>query len=145
METATMGRVLVAATIENASELFFAEKGLLPADQVHRVEVADALVDTGSTYISMPRSLIDRLGFVKPYRVRPSQTAAGLVNAGMYGPVRLTVQDRIYHGDVTEVAEGCPVLIGQLALEGIDLVVDTKNQRLIGNPAHGGQHVIENY
>jgi len=37
------------------------------------------------------------------------------------------------------------VLIGQLALEGIDLVVDTKNQRLIGNPAHGGQHVIENY
>ena len=59
--------------------------------------------------------------------------------------LRLTVQDRIYHGDVTEVAEGCPVLIGQLALEGIDLVVDTKNQRLIGNPAHGGQHVIENY
>jgi len=105
METATMGRVLVAATIENAGDLYLAEKGLLPAEQVHRVEVADALVDTGSTYISMPRSLIERLGFDKPYRVRPSQTATGLVQAGMYGPVRLTVQDRIYHGDVTEVAE----------------------------------------
>ena len=35
--------------------------------------------------------------------------------------------DRLMYS-VTEVAEGCPVLIGQLALEGIDLVVDTKNQ-----------------
>ncbi|MBI1914847.1 MAG: hypothetical protein HYS12_08925 [Planctomycetes bacterium] len=140
-----MGRVLTAATIENAGDLYLADKGLLPAEQVHRVEVSDALVDTGSTYISMPRSLIERLGFDKPYRVRSGQTATGIVNAGMYGPVRLTVQDRIYHGDVIEVAEGCPVLIGQLALEGIDLVVDTKNQRLIGNPAHGGQHMVEIY
>jgi predicted aspartyl protease len=140
-----MGRVLVAATIENASELFFAEKGLLPAEQVHRVEVAEALVDTGATYISMPRSLIDQLGFVKPYRLRSSQTASGTANTGMYGPVRLTVQDRIYHGDIAEVAEGCPVLIGQLALEGLDLVIDTKNRRLIGNPAHGGEHVVEIY
>jgi hypothetical protein len=32
-----------------------------------------------------------------------------------------------------------------MALEGLDLVVDTVGQRLIGNPAHGGEHVIELY
>src|SRR5947209_1660933 len=102
----TVGRVLVAATIGNAGELYFAEKGLLPAEQVHRTEVPDALVDAGATYISLPRHLIEQLGFDKPYRVRQGQTASGETSSGMYGPVRLTVQDRIYHGDVAEVAEG---------------------------------------
>jgi predicted aspartyl protease len=140
-----MGRVVVAATIENVSELYFAEKGIIPPEQVHRVEVPDALVDTGSTYIGVPRRLIQQLGFAKPYRTRSSTTAKGDADADMYGPVRLTVMDRIYHGDIAEVAEGCPVLIGQLALEGLDLVVDPKRQCLIGNPAHGGEHVIEMY
>jgi predicted aspartyl protease len=107
--------------------------------------VPDALVDSGSTYIGMPRRLIQQLGFDKPYRQRSSQTAKGEAAADMYGPVRLTVQDRIYHGDIAEVDEKCPVLIGQLALEGLDLVIDAKGQRLIGNPAHGGEHIIEMY
>src|SRR5262249_39494613 len=145
METATMGRVITPAVIENVSELYFAEKGIIPPEQVHRVEVSDALVDTGPTYIGMPRRLIEQLGFTKPYRTRTGQTAKGECTSGMYGPVRLTVQDRIYHGDVAEVDEGCRVLIGQLALEGLDLVVDPKGQRLIGNPEHGGQHIIEMY
>jgi hypothetical protein len=93
----------------------------------------------------MPLSLIGQLGLGKPYRVRHGQTATGPATSGMYGPVRLTIMDRIYHGDVAEVAEGCPVLIGQLPLEGLDLVVDPKRQCLIGNPEHGGEHIIELY
>jgi predicted aspartyl protease len=143
MEPTTTGRVLVQATIENASEVFFAEKGAIPAEQVHRVQVAEALVDTGSTYIGMPKSLIQQLGFDRPYRARASQTAAGGVVAGMYGPMRLTVMDRIYHGDVAEIAEGCSVLIGQLALEGLDFLIDPERHCLIGNPAHHGEHMIE--
>src|SRR5207244_12174085 len=119
--------------------------GLLPTDQVHRVEVADALIDTGSTYISMQRHYITQLGFDKPYRVETAKTASGDRPSPMYGPVRLTLQERIFHGDISEVAEGCPVLIGQLALEGLDFVVDPKRQRLIGNPEHGGKHMIEIY
>jgi predicted aspartyl protease len=140
-----MGRVIVAAKIENVSELYFAEKGLIPPEQVHHVEVLHALVDTGSTYIGMPRRLIQQLGFKKPYRKQMSQTDKGEAAADMYGPVRLTVQDRIYHGDIAEVDDGYPVLIGQLALEGLDLVIDPKRQCLIGNPEHGGEHVIEMY
>ena len=40
---------------------------------------------------------------------------------------------------------GVPVLVGQIPLEGLDFVVDLANQRLIGNPAHGGEHIIELY
>jgi hypothetical protein len=42
-----------------------------------------------------------------------------------------------------EVPDTAPVLIGQLALERLDFVVDPQGQSLIGNPAHGGEHIIE--
>jgi hypothetical protein len=38
-----------------------------------------------------------------------------------------------------------PVLIGQIPLEHLDFVVDLRNRTLIGNPAHGGEHVYELY
>ena len=38
-----------------------------------------------------------------------------------------------------------PVLIGQLPLEHLDLVVDLRSRSLVGNPAHGGEHVYELY
>jgi hypothetical protein len=43
------------------------------------------------------------------------------------------------------VPDDCPVLIGQVPLELLDFVVDPGGQRLIGNPAHGGEHIIELY
>jgi hypothetical protein len=45
--------------------------------------------------------------------------------------------------DVLEGAEGNPVLIGQIPLEMMDWVVDMRNKKLIGNPAHGGEHILE--
>jgi hypothetical protein len=37
------------------------------------------------------------------------------------------------------------VLIGQIPLETLDFVVDPVGQKLIGNPAHGGEHIYEWY
>jgi len=59
--------------------------------------------------------------------------------------VRLIIQGREYNGDVGEVPDNCPVLIGQVPLEMLDFVVDPKSQRLIGNPAHGGEHMMDAY
>jgi len=144
METDAMGRVTVAAKIENVADLMLVEKGVLPVEQVHCVEVGDALVDTGATALSMPKSLIDKLGLM-PFRSRVARTSAGLVEFQVYGGVRLTVQGRECHLDVVELPEGSPVLIGQVPLELLDFVVDPRNQCLIGNPAHGGEQMIEMY
>ncbi|MFO0969458.1 MAG: hypothetical protein U0793_28200 [Gemmataceae bacterium] len=46
-------------------------------------------------------------------------------------------------GDVAEIPDACLVLIGQLALEGLDFIVDPVNQRLVG--AHGAERMIELY
>jgi hypothetical protein len=63
----------------------------------------------------------------------------------MYDAVRLTIQGRSCTMDVMEVPDDVPVLVGQILLEHLDLVIDTRSRRLIGNPAHGGEHVYEMY
>ena len=42
-----------------------------------------------------------------------------------------------------EVPDDCPVLIGQVPLGLLDFVVDPAGPRLIGNPAHGGEQILE--
>ena len=139
-----MGKVLVSARIENLGDTFVASRGLLPMEQVHVVEVGDALVDTGATQLSMPKRLIDQLG-LRATTMRRARTSAGTVMVQVYEAVRLTVQGRDCLSDVAELPDECPVLIGQLPLEQMDFVVDLRGQRLIGNPAHDGEQMIELY
>jgi len=144
VESKTMGRVVVAATIENLPDLENLRQGLVSAEQVRRVEVPDALVDTGASMLSMPTRMIEQLG-LSPLRTRPVRTSTGTRMAQVYGTVRLTIQGRDCPSDVIEVPDDCPVLVGQVPLELMDFVVDPAGQRLIGNPAHGGEQVIELY
>jgi clan AA aspartic protease len=137
META-MGRVAVLAKIENLEDLFNAEMGLLSDANVRRMEVAEALIDTGATGFLMPRYMIAQLG-LKPLRTRNSRTINGEVEIPIYRAVRLTIQGRDCISDVGEIADNLPVIVGQVPLELMDWVVDPKRQRLIGNPEHGGQ------
>jgi len=142
METPTMGKVLVVARIENLEDLFNAKRGLLADDQVRRVEVTDALVDTGATTLLLPKRMIAALG-LEPVRVREARGIGGSVPMTTYRAVRLTIQGRDCAIDVGEVSDELPVLIGQVPLELLDWVVDPKNQRLIGNPEHGGEHMMD--
>ena len=144
METETMGRVLTEATIENLEDLWAVKRGLLAAEQVRRLSVGDALVDTGATLLSIPTRLIQQLGLSKISSKRVT-SSMGVAEAGVYDAVRLTIQGRTCTMDVMEVPDSVPVLIGQLPLEHLDLVVDLRSRALIGNPAHGGEHVYELY
>jgi predicted aspartyl protease len=144
MGTPTMGKVIVRATVENLKDQWAVETGALPADQARRVEVDDALVDTGATQLSMPRRLIQQLGLM-PTRTRQARTTAGPTTVQVYEAVRLTVQGRDCLGDVAELPDDCPVLLGVLTLEQLDFVVDPVGQRLIGNPEHGGEQMIDLY
>ncbi|MGC8639251.1 MAG: aspartyl protease family protein [Isosphaeraceae bacterium] len=142
MGTALMGKVVVAARIENLEDLFDAERGLISSDAVRSVEVPDALIDTGATGLLVPRSMIATLG-LRPIRVRQACGLGGTVSMQTYRAVRLTIQGRDCAIDVGEIDDEFPVLIGQVPLEILDWVVDPKGQRLIGNPEHGGEQMIE--
>lgn len=139
-----MGPILVNAAIENYADLFMAEQGILTDTQVRRVEVRDALVNTRATFLSMPKSLIMQLGLT-PLCKRRARTTVGDVIVQVYGTARLTIQGRDCIADVAELPIDGPVLIDRVTLALLDFVVDPVGQRLIGNPAHGGEDIIELY
>ncbi len=142
MGTDTMGRVLTEATIENLKDQWAADRGLIAKDQVRVLELKDALVDTGATLLSLPTRLIRQLGLDKMGQKRVTSSAGG-GEADIYSAVRLTIQGRSCTMDVMEVSDDVPPLIGQIPLEHLDFVVDLRSRSLIGNPAHGGEHVYE--
>lgn len=142
MEPKEMGRVLVGAKVENLRDLWEEEIGLRKADQVRRITIEDASADTGATTLSLPSRLIEQLGLTKRAQKRVI-TSAGDGQAAVYEAVRLTIQGRECTVDVMEVPDTVPPLIGQVPLELLDFVVDPRSQRLIGNPAHGGEHIVE--
>jgi clan AA aspartic protease len=144
METREMGRVVVEARIENMKDLWEVESGQRAANEARNVTITDALIDTGATGLSLPSRFIQQLGLSKT-RERRLRTANGPRNASVYEAVRLTIQGRDCVVEVTEVDDDIPTLIGQIPLEWLDFVVDPRNQRLIGNPAHGGEWTLEAY
>ncbi|MGH7171993.1 MAG: aspartyl protease family protein [Gemmataceae bacterium] len=139
-----MGRVRTEVMVENMKDLWAAESGQRPPDQVRRLLVKDALVDTGATTLALPTRLIQQLGLnkVSERRVRSS---GGPHQVAIYDAVRVTILERSCTVDVMEVPDDVPVLVGQIPLEMLDLVVDPQGGQLIGNPAHGGEHVLELY
>lgn len=137
-----MGRIAVPAVLESIEDLYRVQRGDLRAEQVRRIEVADALIDTGATALSLPKRMIAQLGLL-PLRPRQAMTPAGIQTVATFGAVLLSVHGRDCLCDVAEIDDACPVLIGQVPLELMDFLVDPGGRQLIGNPAHGGQQVME--
>jgi predicted aspartyl protease len=142
VEHEKMGKAIVSAKVENVQDLFEANQGRRATTDIRTVAVEEALVDTGATYLSLPKRLIQQLA-LQPLRTRKARTSAGVIDVNVFGAVRLTVQGRDCLSEVAELPDECPAFIGQLPLEALDFVVDPVGQRLLGNPDHGGEHTFD--
>jgi len=128
-----MGRVTVTLKLANRGA----------AAEPREIEV-EALVDSGATLLCLKPSVIAALGLQR-FDTVPMRTANGTRDAKKYGPVWLEVMGRGAYFNALELSEENPNLLGQIPLEELDLVVDCKSQRLVGNPAHGGTQTVEVY
>ena len=127
--------------LENLKDLHAVELGILKPEDVRRLTIENALVDTGATGLCLPKSLIEQLGLT-PLRSIGVQTANGPAERTVYSEVRYTVLERTYSIQVTDLPEDAPVLVGHMILGALDLCVDMR-KGLIHNPAHGGAWTIK--
>ena len=121
--------------IANERDQILAEAGVIKPEEVRRVIVEDALVDTGATRLCLPKSLISKLG-LRPVGTSKSMTANGMVDRTVYSEVEFTLLERKEIIRVTDLPDNAPVLVGHMILELLDLCVDMK-KGLIYNPDHG--------
>jgi hypothetical protein len=144
MELESRGGVRTEVTMENLQDLWNSERGQLSPDQVRRITRDDALVESRSITVALPMPFIKQLGLEKSHEKRVT-SRAGTTLVSVYEPVRLTIQGRSMTVDVLEGPEEGPIAVGQIPLGMLDLVIDPEGGRLIGNPAHGGEQMLELY
>ncbi|MBI5773366.1 MAG: aspartyl protease family protein [Verrucomicrobia bacterium] len=137
-----MGKVVVKIKLTNQGDVVAARRKLTTA-KPRAVEV-EALVDIGATRLYLKPSVIHALGLEQVDTVI-SQTTNGPAKRAVYEPVRLEVQGRYGNFDVVDIGEHVPNLLGQIPLEYLDFVVDSKNRKLIPNPEHGDKQMSEEY
>src|SRR5207249_12122180 len=136
------GEVTVKIKLASLKDPFVKRANVRKA--VPRAIELESLVDTGATRLYLKSSVVRKLGLQRVDAVR-SQTTNGEAIPFKYEPVQLELMGRTENFDVIEIPESVPNLLGQVPLEVLDLVVDTKRQKLIPNPAHGGEQMTEEY
>jgi len=137
-----MGKVIVKVRLISQSDLVLKSRRVLKGKP--RQLEAETLVDTGATRLYLKPSLIRALGWKKVDQVL-SQTTNGIRRRGVYEPVRLEILGRRGIFEVVDIDEHLPNFLGQIPLEYLDLVVDTKRRRLIPNPEHGEKLMTDEY
>ena len=100
-----------------------------------RFEEVDALVDTGATYTSVPREVLERLGVSREEEATFILANGQSVRMGMAW-VRTRLNGREQPTIVIFGEPGSSVLLGAFTLEGYRLGVDSVNQRLVETPGY---------
>ena len=121
--------------LANLEDVALANRGVITPEEVRRLTVKDALVDTGATRLCLPEPIIEQLGLT-PFGNTRARTAAGIVDRIIYSEVRFTILDREGSLPVTDLPAEAPVLVGHMVLEQLDLCLDIR-KGLIYNPDHG--------
>src|ERR1017187_3276069 len=120
-----MGQVYADVELFNAGDQFNVKSGKRPKQKVRSVRIK-MLVDTGSTMMTLPPETIKTLG-LQLTRVGSSRVADGrLVERRIFGPVTVKVFKRTMQTEAVEGSPGVPPLLGQIPLEGLELLVDAK-------------------
>lgn len=125
-----MGRFSVDVELANERDIFRAEDGHIPPEQVRRVRIR-GVVDSGATRLVIPEKVAQQLGLeitgTAKVRYADGRTGEKQVVKG----IRLTYGGRegVFNAIVEPDRESA--LIGAIVLEDLDFLVDCNLQRLV--------------
>jgi clan AA aspartic protease len=131
-----MGYVNTQITLKNLVDVFDARKGIIQENEIRQTTV-DVMVDTGASTLVINEELFGRLGLgvIGERKVSLANDATEICK--LTDALEINWQDRSVIMSALVVEDASDILLGVLPLEGMDLMVDTVNQRLVG--AHGDQ------
>ncbi|NJN20126.1 MAG: retroviral-like aspartic protease [Leptolyngbya sp. RL_3_1] len=128
-----MGITYAEIELIRGADLVLAEEGYLSADDIRRLKVL-ALVDTGSSMLVISRSLSKQLALRHVDEVDTELANGTLMRADVVGPVEVRFQNRKTVVNAVVVEADTDVLLGAIPIQGMDVMVDPKRERLILNP-----------
>ena len=120
--------------LTNDADLMNARAGQLPQERVRSVEI-EALVDTGATTLVLPQDVVTRLGLAVRGTRRVRYADGHVAEVPWVGGLLIEILGRETTCDALVEPAGTTPLIGQIPLEGLDLLVDPKSREVKVNPA----------
>jgi clan AA aspartic protease len=133
-----MGHVNTKITLKNLDDTKQAKKGNLAVDEIRQATI-DVMVDTGATMLVINEQLFQQLGLDTIGEREISLANDSTETCKLTEPLEIHWEDRLFVMPAVVVKDAPEFLLGVLPLEGMDLMVDTVNQRLVG--AHGDHPV----
>jgi predicted aspartyl protease len=135
-----VGQVFGDVLLECYGDVEAVRRGIQPSPPVRSVRLARMLVDTGASHVDLPLPLIEELGLFHVRTVKAS-TATGDRDVRVFQAVHLTVtvdgESRSGVYEVIELPGGREPLLGLIVLEGLGIVPDVVNHRLLFLPEQG--------
>jgi clan AA aspartic protease len=134
-----MGLVYAEITIKNVGDLMAVKRRLMREDEIRSV-VVKALVDTGAWTLVISEEISRKLG-LDAESMRQSTLADGTKQIyKQMEPVRIYCENRESTLSPMMIQGADEVLLGAIPLEEMDLIVDPRNEKLIGR--HGDEMLM---
>jgi clan AA aspartic protease len=133
-----MGNVNVTIGIRNIFDVKAYKCGLLAESEIRQATV-EALVDTGARTLVINRELFEQLGLMEDYKQTATYANNSKTVCTLTEPVEIHWEDRSFSVPAIVLDDIPRILLGVIPLEGMDLIVDTVNEKLIG--ANGDKSV----
>ena len=133
MKSTNMGLVFAEIELVSGDDLAFFRRGQLQEEQIHRCTVR-AMVDRGATMLAIPEFIKRQLDLQKVTDIEAELADGSNLNLEVVGPVEVRFQNRRTSVEALVVPNSKTVLLGAMPMEGMDVLVDPKRERLVVNP-----------
>ena len=130
-----MGVIHAELTLMNAGDFSLSLRGIIKPEEIRQVQVK-ALVDTGCDTLAINENIMTQLGLVV-VETFPAELADGQIeNVRMSDGVEIRFANRRTMCNAYIMPGNAEPLLGAIPIEGMDVVIDLNNQKLIVNPEH---------
>jgi clan AA aspartic protease len=108
-------------------------RGYLSDDQVNRLYIR-ALVDSGATMLAVPEFVKNQLDLRQIRKIEAELADGSSSVYEVVGPIEVRFENRSTTVEALVVPDSTKVLLGAIPMEGMDVLIDPKRERLIVNP-----------
>jgi clan AA aspartic protease len=137
-EQKPMGLTYADIELISTDDIALVRGGFLPSDQIRQANVT-ALVDSGALMLSISRTVRDQLGLFTVGDCDVEVADGSIISVDLVGPVEVRFENRRTITEAVVMPEGDEVLLGVIPMEGLDVLIDPKQQKLVVNPKSPGK------
>lgn len=133
MKTASMGITYAEIELVRGDDLALLREGYITEEQVRQVKIL-ALVDSGASMLAVTESVRSLLNLRKIDQMQAELADGSITTLEIVGPVEVRFQNRKTIVNAMVLPDEGEVLLGAIPMQGMDVLIDPKRERLMVNP-----------